>query len=179
MKINNKKALFKTLVRENIVILFLEGIFTYDARVRFKKYIKRSDIILDIGALTSSYTKGLSNKVVAIDILPEANEFGFSEKNLDKLKRRPNIEAIIMDVQNMDFEKSKFDVVIITEVLEHIPDDKKAVLEILRVMKSGGYLLLTVPNLERVPLIFGIKEHLRHYNKNDLVNLFGSEKILL
>lgn len=167
-----------SIIRELIVIYFAEGIFNFDARMRFNKYIKPCDWILDIGALNSPFTKGLKNKVTAIDILPENNDFGFSKRTLDKLKDRKNISCIIMDAQKLNLDNDTIDIVILTEVLEHIPDDRKASSEILRVLKPGGYLLLTVPNLDRVPLEAGIKEHYRHYRKKDLLDLFGSEKIV-
>jgi SAM-dependent methyltransferase len=168
----------KQLLKEKLVIFFAEPVFNYDARRRFKKYIRSEDQILDIGALTSPFTKGLNNKVIAIDILPDNNAFGFSERTLNKLKKRQNIEPIVMDAQKLDFGNNRFDIVILTEVLEHIPNDIIASEEIIRVLKPGGFLLLTVPNLERVPLEYGIKEHLRHYLKNDLIKLFGKENIL-
>jgi SAM-dependent methyltransferase len=169
----------KQIFKEKLTIFFAEAIFNYDARTRFQKFIKLKDHILDIGALSSPFTKGLTNKVTAIDILPENNAFGFSEKTLNKLKNRLNLETKMMDAQKMDFPDNIFDIVILTEVLEHIPDDKKAAKEIIRVLKPGGYLLLTVPHLERVPLKHGIKEHLRHYMKMDLIDLFGNEEIIL
>ena len=167
------------IFKEKSIILLAEPIFRYDARKRFKKFIRSNDIILDVGALSSPFTKGLSNKVIAIDIHPEDNAFGFSEKTLEKFGKRPNVECKMMDAQKMDFEDNSFDIVILTEVLEHIPNDVKAAQEIIRVLKPGGFLLLTVPNLDRVPLEAGIKEHFRHYTRNDLTAIFGKEKIIL
>jgi SAM-dependent methyltransferase len=169
----------KQIIKEKIIIFFAEGIFNYDSRKRFQKFIKCTDYILDIGALSSPFTKGFGNKVIAIDILPENNEFGFSEKTLNKLRKRGTLETIIMDAQNMDFADNMFDIVILTEVLEHISDDTKAAKEIIRVLRPGGYLFLTVPHLEKVPLAYGIKEHLRHYTKKNLIDLFGGEEIIL
>lgn len=167
------------ILKEKLIIYFGEGIFNFDARRRFNKFIHFTDNILDIGALDSPLTKGLNNKVTAIDILPEDNQFGFSEKTIKKLERRPNIEFIVMDAQYLKFKENQFDIVILTEVLEHIQNDRRAASEIIRVLKPNGYLLLTVPHLERVPLEHGIKEHYRHYQKKDLLDLFGKEKIIL
>lgn len=168
----------KRIFIERAVIWGAETIFRFDARKRFKKYIKPTDRLIDVGVLSSPFTKGLSNKVVAVDILPQNNEFGFSDSTLDKLKIRPNVKALVMDAQELQLDSNQFDVAIMTEVLEHIPDDSKAIFEIFRVLKSGGYLLLTVPNLERVPLELGIKSHLRHYTKQDLLRLFHNENVL-
>ena len=49
------------------------------------------------------------------------------------------------DFQNLHFEDSKFDLVIASDVFEHIRDDMKGYREIHRVLKPGGSLLLTVP----------------------------------
>lgn len=49
------------------------------------------------------------------------------------------------DVQNMPFTDNEYDVIICNHVLEHVPDDKVAMREILRVLKPGGYSILQVP----------------------------------
>ena len=49
------------------------------------------------------------------------------------------------DVQDLPFHDSEYDIVICNHVLEHVPDDKKAMKEILRVLKPGGYSIMQVP----------------------------------
>ncbi len=49
------------------------------------------------------------------------------------------------DIQDMPFETNSFDVVICNHVLEHVPDDKKAMSEIFRILNPGGYAILQVP----------------------------------
>jgi len=49
------------------------------------------------------------------------------------------------DVQNLPFENSEYDIVICNHVLEHVPDDKKAMSEVLRVLKPGGFAIMQVP----------------------------------
>jgi SAM-dependent methyltransferase len=43
------------------------------------------------------------------------------------------------------------DVVVCTEVLEHVPDDRRAVAELRRLTREGGWLLLSVPTPPAVP----------------------------
>jgi SAM-dependent methyltransferase len=50
-----------------------------------------------------------------------------------------------MDMADMSFEDATVDVVICNHVLEHVPDDRKAISEMFRVLKPGGFALLTVP----------------------------------
>jgi SAM-dependent methyltransferase len=50
-----------------------------------------------------------------------------------------------MDLTAMTFADDSFDAVICSHVLEHIPDDEKAMAEIRRVLKPDGWALLQVP----------------------------------
>ncbi len=50
-----------------------------------------------------------------------------------------------LDVQEMPFKDQEFDIVICNHVLEHVPDDRKAIREIFRVLRHGGFAILQVP----------------------------------
>ncbi|MDW8094175.1 MAG: class I SAM-dependent methyltransferase [Caldimicrobium sp.] len=54
---------------------------------------------------------------------------------------------IIEDLQNLSFRDQSFDCIIVNDVFEHLPDLDKALSEILRCLKKGGYLLSTFPFL--------------------------------
>ncbi len=49
------------------------------------------------------------------------------------------------DVLDMPFETGSFDRVIASEILEHVPDDERAIAEIARVTRPGGLVAVTVP----------------------------------
>lgn len=49
------------------------------------------------------------------------------------------------DVQGLTYHDGAFDLVTSTEVFEHVPDDRRGFGEIYRVLKPGGYFVLTVP----------------------------------
>ncbi len=63
------------------------------------------------------------------------------------------------------------DTVVMVNVLEHIEDDRKALFHSLRVLKSGGHLVIFVPALQllmsRLDQLLG---HFRRYHKPDLIN---------
>ena len=82
------------------------------------------------------------------------------------------------DICDLPFENESFDVILCNHVLEHIPDDKKAMQELFRILKPSGYAILQVPldsnrkttfeddsitdKAERTR-IFGQYDHLRIY----------------
>ena len=66
-----------------------------------------------------------------------------------------NVNAdFLWDGSIMPFEDSSFDVVISTEVMEHVPDPDSYLMEVKRVLKPGGMFFFTVPflmSLHEVP----------------------------
>ena len=70
------------------------------------------------------------------------------------------------DVQQLTFADASFDLVTHTEVLEHVPDDARALAELHRVLRPRGVMLFTVPlhggerTIERARLRDGVVEHL-------------------
>ena len=66
-----------------------------------------------------------------------------------------NVNAdFLWDGSIMPFEDSSFDVVISTEVMEHVPDPDSYLIEVKRVLKPGGMFFFTVPflmSLHEVP----------------------------
>ena len=83
------------------------------------------------------------------------------------------------DIQDMPFEDNTFDVIFCNHVLEHVDDDKKAMSELHRVMKPGGFGIFQVPidyNRETTfedPSITSEEDRVKHYWQKDHVRLFG------
>lgn len=55
------------------------------------------------------------------------------------------IADVKMDIQDIPFNENSFDVVICNHVMEHIPDEPKAIREVHRILKPGGWAILQVP----------------------------------
>ncbi len=57
-----------------------------------------------------------------------------------------NVEIKYEDVTKLTFPTDSFDKALASEVLEHIPDYKKAISEMSRVLKRGGVMVISTPN---------------------------------
>lgn len=79
---------------------------------------------LDVGSQNGPYAALFPNRI-ALDIC------------------RGNGVQVLGDAQALAFRDAAFDVVLCTEVLEHLPEPQRAIDEMWRVLKAGGTLLLT------------------------------------
>ncbi len=130
-------------------------------------------------------TTFFSENLKVLHIAPE-QEF------LRKFKKMKNLQYIsadlfspIVDVKadvlDLPFENESFDVVICNHVLEHIVDDRKAMSELYRVMKTGGWGILQVPmknSLASTYEDFSItdpKERQKHFGQYDHVRWYGMD----
>jgi SAM-dependent methyltransferase len=66
------------------------------------------------------------------------------------------------DVCAMPFEGDAFDLVIATDVIEHVEDDRAALSEIARVLKQGGKVLISVPAF---PSLWGRQDVVAHHKR--------------
>jgi len=147
--------------------------------------LKQEDIFLDIGVGGSGYTviEVARNNVrsIGVDISPEgmktAQEFA---KNTLGVKSHLQ-DFIVCSATHLPFKNESISKIVSIAVLEHIPDERRAIEEISRIMKKGGELFITVPNsYQRMLPIFAIYcyfndqsvGHLRHYKAEDLKEMF-------
>jgi SAM-dependent methyltransferase len=60
--------------------------------------------------------------------------------------RLPNAEILCAAGENLPFPPGSFDLILSHEVLEHVQDDRLAVTEMARVLRTGGRMLIFAPN---------------------------------
>lgn len=91
------------------------------------------------------------------------------------------IADVKADICNLPFDDNSYDVIFCNHVLEHIPDDTKAMQELYRVLKPGGYGVFQVPqDLEREVTfednsITDKKERAKIFGQYDHVRIYGKD----
>ncbi len=84
-------------------------------------------------------------------------------------RRVPSAVLYHIDLMALLF-RNEFDVIGIFDVLEHVDDDERALVEIRQALKPGGKLILTVPAHEWLWSAFDVtSHHKRRYSKRELV----------
>ena len=85
------------------------------------------------------------------------------------------------DICNLPFEDNAYDIIFCNHVLEHIPDDTKAMQELFRVLKSGGMGIFQIPqDLSRAntftdDTIVDQKERAKIFGQYDHVRVYGRD----
>lgn len=144
--------------------------------------INEKQKILEIGCgqgfNTFLLSKNKKNKVVGIDL---------SKKEIEIAKKRyPNVDFKVMNAEDLKFKSNSFDIVYAIEVLEHIDSLKKVLSEIKRVLKKGGWLMVSIPYykseewlLKLRPTYFKEIHHVRIFKKNELDKLLKNKGFVI
>jgi ubiquinone/menaquinone biosynthesis C-methylase UbiE len=99
--------------------------------------------ILDIGAGQCPFKKHCSH----LEYLSQdfAQYEGFWDEQIKEGSANSGRIDIVCDIISIPVEAASFDAVMCTEVLEHVPDPVAAFTEMTRILRSGGYLLVSSP----------------------------------
>lgn len=123
-----------------------------------------------------------------LKLLHVAPEYCFIDR-FEKMKNLDYITADIesplakvkMDIHQIPFEANTFDVAFCNHVMEHVDDDIKAMSELHRVLKPGGWAIIQSPQdwaratTFEDPSITDPKEREKHYWQDDHLRLFGRD----
>jgi hypothetical protein len=105
----------------------------------------------------------------------------YRSADLDRDDVQDNVDITDMRI----YADRSFDVVLCSHVLEHVREDRKAMLELHRILKADGFGVVLVPLLSNVeetqedPAIdtpelrwkyYGLDDHVRQYGRRDFVN---------
>lgn len=108
--------------------------------------IKEDDKILDCGCGEGFYVMVITNLFPKVKIVGLDHDVEILEKAKKWIGEDKNVTWVGGDIYKTPFPDNFFDKIILSEVLEHVPDDFQALKEVKRVLKPGGTLATTVPN---------------------------------
>jgi dolichol-phosphate mannosyltransferase len=152
----------------------------YWQRERFRHIVQLIDqegAVLDVGCGSSRIIGALPRGSVALDIL--FRKLRYSRKFAVPLLHSSGFA--------LPFGDASFDCVVCSQVIEHVPKDSPILSELIRVLAPGGALILGTPDYANwewrfIEAIYArvlpsayADEHISHYTKDELVQLFQSQ----
>jgi methionine biosynthesis protein MetW len=107
-----------------------------------KRNIRPGSSVLDVGCgdgtSSAPFVQEHGIRYVGVDVSATAVNFA----------RRNGLEARkIEHASDLPFDEASFDAALCLEVFEHLSDPREAAVEIARVLRSGGVLIASVPNV--------------------------------
>jgi SAM-dependent methyltransferase len=145
--------------------------------------IQDSECILDAGCGNGRHIwqvcKVNKGQSVAFDLdVPSLQKAAFMLQNMDEKKECAGPWYMVAgSVTSLPFDDHTFHKVICSEVLEHIPDLNKAMSELVRVLKPGGILAVSVPSTFAESVCWKISEEY-HNTPGGHIRIFKHGEIL-
>lgn len=108
--------------------------------------LKNGDNILEVGCGNGYYLSllnrlGLNISLIGLDNDPPAI------RDAAKFIGDRKVKLIIADASKIPFPSKSFDKIVMSEVIEHVKNEKKVLNEVIRVLKTGGIMVLTTCNI--------------------------------
>lgn len=114
----------------------------YKRRRAVTRYVS-SGRLLEVGCATGAFLDAMRAAgdwdVYGVDI---------SEHAVTYARDRLGLKVFLGQLEEAQFPAGHFDVVVLWDVLEHLPNPKAALAEVRRVLKDDGWLIFRIPNLD-------------------------------
>jgi SAM-dependent methyltransferase len=137
-------------------------------RYRFRD---RKPDVLDVGCGLGVARRFLSvpRTYIGIDVSATTVELA------RRLHPEARVDFHVGSLPNLPLPSASVDAAICLEVLEHLENDESALRELRRVMRPGGFLIVSVPQTFYWPAYRELIGHFRHYTPKSLRRLLQQE----
>ncbi len=154
----------------------------------FHKNIRPTDIdnLLDVGCANGNKTKHIAN-FFNIN-MKNTHGVDYNDLYVKECRQSFNVIKIDLETETLPYRENSFDLVICNQVLEHLKNYQKLIVDLIKVTRTKGYIVIGVPNLahliNRIYLLFGIQPlcihvngpHVRGFTHKAFVDLLNSFK---
>jgi ubiquinone/menaquinone biosynthesis C-methylase UbiE len=152
--------IFEDLFEKDFYVDLKNHLYNY----RVRKRALRRVFTKEGGGFTLEAGCGIS------PILPSSNQIIYSDISLRALQilrsNRYGRWLVVADAMNLPFRPGVFERIICSEVIEHLPDDNRALWEFARIMKKSGSLFITFPHRRAY---FSVDDRfVHHYRRYEL-----------
>ena len=148
------------------------------------KYVTLPANVLDIGCGNGRFLQELIRK--------NYNAYGIElpSKSAERASQIPGLKLKIGKLCEGDYEENFFDAVTLWHVIEHLSEPKKTLQIIEKILKPGGYLVISLPNIDSIQsrlfrgrwLHLDPPRHLFFFTASELTKImqtFGFERVAI
>jgi SAM-dependent methyltransferase len=138
------------IVAKYVRALYSRSLSTNSSRFYLEKWIQRAADSLGPGAmvLDAGSGKGIYSRLF--------DHVTYESADFCKVEKAYSEQTYVCDLKDIPVEDARYDLVLCTQVLEHIPEPELVLRELHRVLKPGGFLWLSAP--------FFYEEHEKPYD---------------
>ena len=171
-----KNPKYKLYGYETYLLEKKEIVDTFKKRLNVIEKYKKPGKLLDVGCAFGFFLELASKRGW------EAQGTELSKDAVDYTKKNKQ-QVFNGTLENADYKKESFDVITMFDVIEHVPDPKKTIMQIRGLLKPKGIIAVTTPNIGSLPAkILGrrweeikrVREHIYFFSDKTFKRLLES-----